>query len=178
VNDWVSDALKNVRAVRFVFEEARQAEETRVSCFDERGEREVQDAFHSRAPALALYGLEGADDFGGGRGDAVTRDLRDDIECHDPVRVVRVEVDQVAGAAAGNFVEELVLQITVRVDDADAAAGVGMSWTIMLRKTLVLPMPVLPITSMWFIRSSAVSASSSSPAWVKTVPRIARSLLK
>ena len=44
-------------------------------------------------------------------------------------------------------------QIAVGIDDTDAAAGVHVLYDDVFEKR-VLPMPVLPITSMWFRRSS------------------------
>ena len=54
------------------------------------------------------------------------RDVRDYIEGDNAISVVGVEVDEVAGARARKFIEDLVLQIAVRIDDADAAPSMDV----------------------------------------------------
>ena len=64
------------------------------------------------------------DDLGGGGRDAIAGYILKDIEGRNPFRIVRIEIDKIARAAAGKCVEELMLEIAVRINDADAPASV------------------------------------------------------
>ena len=132
-HDRTRHLLQNLRAIALVFQQARETDETCVARFDQGRDRIVEDALHAWAPRIP-HGAECSDDLGCRRSDALPRDVVENIECHHALRVVRIEVHKIPRACAWNFVEEFVLQIAVRIDDADAASGMNVMDDDVLRE--------------------------------------------
>lgn len=110
----------DLRAVRLVGQHPVDAEEGGVPAVQEGGHRVVQDVLQPRAPRVPPDPLERTDDPGGDEVAVVRRDVRQDVQADGELQVGRVEVHEVVGPLRRDVVQDLIREVAVRVDEADA----------------------------------------------------------
>ncbi len=111
------------RAVVVVGEQAIDAEQGHVLTVEKRRNGVVEDVFEPWPPRVPPDALESADDAGGDEVSVVLRDVRQEVQPDGKFQVARIEVAEVVGTGGWDVVQEVVGQVSMRVNEAHPIAS-------------------------------------------------------
>ena len=118
----IVDLVHHPAAIGRVGEQAIQAEERGVRAMRQRDDGVVQDVFQPRPPAFLPQAFEGAHDAGGDEVTVFRRGLGEQIEPDGVIEVARMKIDRLLGPLRRDVQQQILRQIAMRVDEADAVA--------------------------------------------------------
>lgn len=118
----ILDLVHHPAAKGRVGEQAVEAEERGVRAMRQRGDGVVQDVFQPRPPAFLPQAFEGAHDAGGDEVTVFWRGLGEQIEPDGVIEVARMKIDRMLGPLRRDVQEQILREIAMRVDEADAVA--------------------------------------------------------
>src|SRR6202051_3207105 len=123
-HDRIGDVLPDDTATKAFVDEQAGKHEQRGAGYVEQGAHGIgEDVVEAMAPAIGPDVTKGGHDTVGNDRFKIVAHLREGIETDRPLKVGRVDVDEIVGAGTGNAREHGLRQIPVRVEQRPALAG-------------------------------------------------------